>query len=301
MTMVVSAERVEQEFGADIPPRCEVPEHERFVLGTRSLHTGGGFDRSRDYTDLSIPLTGPVRLPGVRAGDRIRVDLHGIDIADRGALVTLPGRGAVSGLGTSGHSVPIKDGYVEFGDGVRIPVRPMVGKIGVGVPGEAPGSSTVGVHGGNLDCKELTAGASIFLTAQTDGAALYAGDLHACQGDGESSLTGVEVEGAITLSWHHARPTGSDRPLVLSADDRLLTIGDGDSLAEAVQAALDDLLALTVDAFGWTRERAAMFLSIAADVGICQLVNARLSAKAAVDVAHFAGTPHASWLTRAQP
>lgn len=293
----VRADHVEQAFRADVAAVATLTPDVPCHVETRSLHTGGAFDRSRTYTDLSIPLTGPLHLDGVRAGDCVRIDIHAIDIAARGAMVTLPGRGGFgTPLNTAGRSFRIADGVVPFSEGIDIPVQPMIGKLGVAVPAdEPPGSSTVGRHGGNIDCKDLTAGAAVFLTAQVDGALLYVGDLHACQGDGESSLTGVEVEGVVTLSWRPAphAATDSARPIVRTADGRVLTIGDGDTLDEAVRHALDDMLALTMRVHRWTREKAAMFLSIAADVGVCQVVNPRMSAKVAVPARYFAGTP---WL-----
>jgi amidase len=296
---IVGHDQVQHAFAADALPVASVPAGQKLTVRTRSLHTDGGFDRSLDYRDLSIPLTGPIRLTGTRPGDRVRIDIDRVHIADRGALVTMPGRGAFGvELATSGLSTRITDGMVHFAAGIDVPVRPMIGKLGVAVPDSPPGSSTVGAHGGNMDCTDITAGSAVILTVLVDEAALYLGDLHACQGDGESSLTGVEVEGAVDLAWHPMPEIGlaSPRPLVLTADRRVLTIGDGDTLAEAVELALQDMLALVQLAHGWSRERAAMFISIAADVGICQLVNPRLSAKVAVEVRHFAGTPCASWL-----
>ncbi|MBO9521369.1 MAG: acetamidase/formamidase family protein [Nocardioidaceae bacterium] len=277
-------------FSADPRPVLGVAEGQVFRLEARSLLTDGAFERSRDYTDLAIPVTGPVLFEGVAAGEVVRVQVHAIDIADRGAMVTLPGRGGFSApLATAGRIVPIVDGHARFAEGFDVPVRPMVGKIGVGVPGPAPDSSTVGLHGGNIDCKDLTAGASILLTAQVDGAAFYAGDLHACQGDGESSLTAVEIEGVVTLSWHRVDlpPALFPRPVVLTADERVLMIGDGPDLGAAATTALDDLQRLLVWALGWTPEEAAMFISIAADLGVCQVVNARASAKAGLPATYL--------------
>lgn len=298
----IGADCVEQAFRADVDPLATLAAGTRAVVQTRSLHTHSAFDRSRTYTDLSIPLTGPLHLAGVHAGDRIRIDIHAVDIASRGAMVTLPGRGGFgTPLDASGRSLRIGDGVVAFSAGIEIPVRPMIGKLGVAVPGDPPDGSTVGPHGGNIDCKDLGVGAAVYFTAQVDGALLYVGDLHACQGDGESSLTGVEVEGAVTLSWQPApdATAGSPRPIVLTADGRVLTIGDGDTLDDAVRHALDDMLALIVHVHGWTREKAAMFLSIAADVGICQVVNPRKSAKVAVSARYLAGM---QWLnTEGEP
>lgn len=277
-------------FTASAEPVLVVDDGEPFRLDAKSLLTGGFFEAG-EYERCAIPVTGPVVVRGARPGDALRVDIHGIDIADRGAMVTLPGRGGFSGgLGRYGRIVEIDDGGVRFGDGVTLPVRPMVGKIGVAPHDGEPSSSTVGPHGGNMDCKDVTAGSAVILPVQVAGARLFAGDLHAAQGDGECSLTGVEVEGTVTLSCRVLPGVSLARPVVLSAG-RVFTIGDGDDLDEAARAALDDMLALVVADRGWTREEAAMLLSAAADVAVSQLVNARASVKVSLAESYFRLAP----------
>lgn len=296
---VLAADRVELSFRPDAERRHRLAAGEPLTIRTRSLLTGGAFERSTDYADLTIPLTGPVELAGVRAGDRVLLRIHAVDIADRGAMVTLPGRGGFSRtLTTYGQVLDIDCGEIRFSDTIRVPVAPMIGKLGLAAP-DSPGSSTVGDHGGNLDCKEIATGAEVVLTAQLDGGLLYLGDLHACQGDGECSLTGVEVEGAATISWTRAPQelTLANRPLVLTAGGDVLTIGDGDTLDEAVRVALDDMLTLVSRAHDWPAEKAAMLLSIAAHVGICQVVNPRRSAKVSLAARYFSGTAYAPFLT----
>lgn len=277
-------------FTASAEPVLVVDDGERFTLDAKSLLTGGFFEAG-EYERCAIPVTGPVVVRGARPGDALRIDIHAIDIADRGAMVTLPGRGGFSGgLGRYGRVVDIDDGGVRFGDGVTIPVRPMVGKIGVAPRDGEPSSSTVGTHGGNMDCKDVTAGSAVILPVQVPGARLFAGDLHAAQGDGECSLTGVEVEGTVTLSCRVLPGVSVRRPVVLSVG-HVLTIGDGDDLDEAARNALDDMLALVVSDRRWTREEAAMLLSAAADVGVSQLVNARASAKVSLAERYFSRSP----------
>jgi len=269
----------------------EVDQGQPFSLDARSLLTGGHFDAGR-YELCSIPVTGPVIVRGVRPGDALRVDIHEIRIAGRGAMLTQPGRGGFGRpLRSHGHAVDIVDGEVLFGDGITIPVRPMIGKLGVAPRDGEQSSSTVGTHGGNMDCNDVVTGSAVILPVQVTGARLFAGDLHAAQGDGECSLTGVEVEGAVTLSCRVLPGVALARPVVLSGG-RIIAIGDGDDLDEAAGHALDDLLALVVADRGWSRERAAMLLSAAADVSVSQLVNARATVKASLDERYFLNPPY---------
>jgi amidase len=277
-------------FTAFAKPVLAVDQGELFTLEARSLLTGGFFEAG-EYEKCSIPVTGPVVVRGARPGDALRVEIHDIRIADRGAMVTLPGRGGFGEpLERFGHVVEIDDGGVRFAEGVTVPVRPMVGKLGVAPSQGEPSSSTVGAFGGNMDCNDLTAGSAVVLPVEVQGALLFAGDLHAAQGDGECSLTGVEVEGSVTLSCRVLPDVSVRRPVVLSGG-RVIAIGDGDDLDEAAKAALDDLLELVVLDRSWPREKAAMLLSAAADVAVSQLVNPRASVKAGLAERYFSRIP----------
>ena len=59
----------------------------------------------------------------------------------------------------------------------------------------APGShSTIPPRacGGNLDCRELVSGSTLYLPIEVDGALFSCGDGHAAQGDGEVAGTAIE-------------------------------------------------------------------------------------------------------------
>ena len=81
----------------------------------------------------------------------------------------------------------------EFLPGVRVPVVPFCGEIGV-APIDGPRSTIPpDVHGGNMDTRHLTAGSTLFLPVFHDGARLSMGDGHAAQGDGEVCGTAIET------------------------------------------------------------------------------------------------------------
>jgi len=279
-------------FRADVPPAIRVTQGEPFTLKARSLLSRCNSSLPRAYEEMVLPLTGPVAVDGVKQGDILRIDILNIEIADRGAVITLPGYGAFDPpLEYSAQVLTIRDSLVDF-DGIQLPVKPMVGKIGVAVPSRPPASNTVGSHGGNMDIQELTSGSSVLLPALVDEALLYAGDLHARQGDGESCLTGVEVAGSVTLSCYVANGFSVQRPVVLADEGKIMTIGDGNNLDKAVQVALDDMVTLLRQVHSWSREQAATFISIAGDVGVCQIVNPRVSAKVAVPANTFRFPEH---------
>ena len=88
----------------------------------------------------------------------------------------------------------------------------------MGMPPDEPGVHSTGPPrrcGGNIDCKELVAGTTLYLPISVDGALFSAGDGHAAQGDGEVSGTAIEcpVERAeLTLELSDLELAHADRP-----------------------------------------------------------------------------------------
>lgn len=77
---------------------------------------------------------------------------------------------------------------------IEIPVRAMLGTIGVGEPGIAGGAySPTSTHGGNMDYNDVVEGATLYFPVYHTGAYFYLGDGHAAQGDGEGFGAGIET------------------------------------------------------------------------------------------------------------
>lgn len=80
------------------------------------------------------------------------------------------------------------------GKGFKVPVRPMLGCIGVAPPGEVVQTSgPSSTHGGNIDYNDIVEGVTVYFPVYHKGAFFYVGDGHAVQGDGEGLGTGVET------------------------------------------------------------------------------------------------------------
>jgi len=126
--------------------------------------------------------------------------------------------------------------------------------------------------GGNIDCKELVAGATLYLPIPVEGALFSTGDGHAAQGDGEVSGTAIEcpvsavltldVRDDIELEWPFAR-----------AGDSWLTFGFDEHLGRAARIAVDGMLDLMERALGMSRDDALAFASVVVDLRVTQVVN----------------------------
>lgn len=281
-TTHVSAERTSREYDAHSESVATVSDGEVFTVEAVSLLNDANRDLPTTYETLKIPVSGPVHIRGVQPGQRVRIDILDIEIANAGAMVTLPGHGLFGDrVGVSGRVVPIIGKKAVFAHDLRIPIAPMVGKIALAPSASSPPSSTVGDYGGNMDNQRLGIGASIYLIAEVEGGQLYLGDLHACQADGESSLTAVEVSGVVTIRVSTTRSLPIKVPVVVTGQE-VMTIGSGETLEEAAKQAGDTMLTLLTEERGWSLDKGAMALSLIGDIGICQLVNPRVSARMAI-------------------
>lgn len=162
--------------------------------------------------------------------------------------------------------------------GDEVVLRPFLGVVGLCPAGDGP-CSTIPPRrvGGNLDCRELVVGSSLFLPVEVDGALLSIGDGHGAQGDGEVAGVALEcpmerVEIQVVL---HGRPplaVERVRPWATTpAGD--LVLGIGASLDEAAADALDGVVDLLVARHGLSRQRALALASVGADLRISQVVN----------------------------
>lgn len=146
-------------------------------------------------------VTGPIYVEGAAPGDVLKIRINRIVPRSYGANWNLP-RELKLGLFPSTFSkVQVKHFYLDLGrrktqflPRIELPVRPFPGIIGV-ARAESGRYSTVppGPFGGNLDCRELVEGTTIYLPVFVDGALLWSGDSHAVQGNGEINLTAIET------------------------------------------------------------------------------------------------------------
>jgi amidase len=220
-------------------------------------------------------ITGPVAVKGAKPGKVIKVDIVDLVLTmDHGFVNLFTDRGGFKGRITqaSQRRIPIHDGYCWFSDKIKVPVNPMVGRIGVAPKeGDYP-SNTVGAHGGNMDNNLIVKGASVYFPVWHEGGLISIGDIHAAMGDGESCISGVETCGDVTMRCSIVDDLTITRPLVVSGGS-VMTTAEGKTLDEAVRIALFDMADLMVARLGLSFDEAAMLISIAADVRICEIVN----------------------------
>ncbi len=157
---------------------------------------------------------------------------------------------------------------------VSIPLRPFMGVMGnaLAAPGQHSTTPPRSV-GGNIDCRELVSGSTLWLPIEVEGALFSVGDGHAVQADGEVGQTAIEcpmeqVELTFTL-----RPDLELSMPEATTPVGYITFGFDDSLHEAANIALNRMLDFMENRYHLTRPRALALASLAVHTRVTQIVN----------------------------
>src|SRR5439155_1475154 len=133
--------------------------------------------------------------------------------------------------------------------------------------------------GGNIDCKELVAGTTLYLPIPVDRALFSAGDGHAAQGDGEVSGTGIETPTRAQLTLDVRDDLSLEWPIA-RIDGAWLTFGFHEHLGQAARIAVDGMLALMERELGVTGDDALVLASVGVDLRVTQVANRALGVHA---------------------
>jgi acetamidase/formamidase len=227
-------------------------------------------------------LCGPIAIRGARPGMTLEVRINEIQMGSWGftpaggwdsevyrrlGVVDLPG---VVHLWTlDGESMTGRNQH-----GHVIALRPFMGVMGM--PPDEPGlhsTSPPRLWGGNMDCKELVAGSTLYLPIPVEGALFSVGDGHAAQGDGEVCMTAIEcpmdrVE--LTFRLRDDLPLTTPRAHTPAG---WLTLGFHEDLNEGAFLAVETMLELMGEQFSLERADALALASLVVDLRITQIVN----------------------------
>ena len=145
-------------------------------------------------------------------------------------------------------------------DRLSLPYAPMVGCFGVAPEREqAISTSAAGPHGGNMDYRGFTEGATAYFPVSAPGALFHIGDCHAVQGDGEIVGTGVEVScdvqftARVLKGRRIAWPRGEN-------DAYIFALGNARPLDQALQHATTEMVRWLGDEYGLNARAASTLL-----------------------------------------
>jgi acetamidase/formamidase len=244
----------------------------------QELYTAYEGEKGDQRIDQS--LTGPIFVRGAEIGDTIEVRIRSIEL-----WLPIAAMSFRAGRGTLPEEFPysrdrvmwldIAKKTLDFAPGVVVPLsRPFWGDIGVAPPASMGriNASVPGVHGGNMDNRDLVAGTSLFLPVHAPGALLSIGDGHASQGDGEVALSAIEtsLKGEIQVVLHKGKRQGWPRA---ETPTHYMAIGLHENLDQAVKIAVKEMLDFIVETKGLSRDDAYMLMSAAMDLHVTEVVD----------------------------
>lgn len=223
------------------------------------------------------PATGPLYVEDAAPGDVLKVDIIKIEISNQGAVVTSPGLGRLSEKIEKEETVigKIEGDFVDY-KGIKIPLNKMIGVIGTAPAGEGISTGTPYDHGGNLDCKMIKEGVSLYLPVNVKGALLSLGDLHAAMGDGEIMGSGMEIAGEVEVRVEVLKDFDYKLPII-ETEEKWITLGSRKTMEEASDLAINNMVDLIMKKTDLTMNQAGMLLSIAGDLKVCQIVDPNMT------------------------
>lgn len=231
------------------------------------------------------PVTGPVYVEGAQPGDALVVEIIDFEGSGWGWTAIIPGFGLLADDFPTPflHISSYGAGGVEFAPGIRLPVRPFPGTIGV-APGEPGLHSVVPPRevGGNMDIRDLTRGATLWLPVRVPGALFSVGDTHAAQGDGEVCGTAIESPMVVTLKFTLTKGANLRRPQfsipsppTRHVDERgyHVTTGIAPDLMQAAKDAVRDMIDYLDKEHRLAPDLAYTLCSVAGDLRISEVVD----------------------------
>lgn len=229
-------------------------------------------------------VAGPIHVEGAQPGDTLQVELLAFEPGDWGWTASIPGFGLLADEFPDPHLriTRLAGGVGELLPGVRIPLAPFCGELGVAPAGPPRSTIPPAEHGGNMDTRHLTAGSILWLPVQVPGALFSLGDGHAAQGDGEVCGTAIETPMRATVrltvrrdvhvtapEFRTAGPLGTSTNTAgwLAAD------GVGPDLFAAARDAVRRMIDRLATEQGLAPMDAYLLLSVAGDLRISEIVD----------------------------
>jgi acetamidase/formamidase len=303
-------------FSADVKPVLTVEPGDIVTIETVVAMDPEEIDRSGGVPPSAVPdytraiyrdvkdrgpgghvLTGPIAVKGAEPGDVLEVRILAIDLAvDYGFNRVRPYTGALPdefpGVFRRFIRIDRAAKKAEVAPGVVIPLdHPFFGTMGVAPPAIMGriSSAPPGIHAGNMDNKDIGAGASLYVPVYVPGALFSVGDAHAAQGQGEVDLTAIEtglrgkfqfiVHKDMKLTWPRAEtPT------------HWIVMGLNPNLEEAMKMAVRETIGFITQRFPkLSSDEAYMIASVAVDYHVTQVVDGTKGIHGMIPKAIFVG------------
>ena len=230
------------------------------------------------------PASGPIFVEGAQPGDTLKSEILAIDVGEY-ASMRISNRGGLMADRVTApivRCIPLKDGYAELA-GVRMPLDPMIGVIGVAPEGEDVDTESPGAHGGNMDTRHIRAGSTLYLPVAAEGALFALGDVHARMGDGEICICGLECPAEVTVRLSVVHGKREKWPMLKDESNRWYTIASAADLDEAAKLSADAMMDFIEKRVTIDHNELILLMSLVCHLEISQVVDPLLTARTSLD------------------
>jgi len=278
-------------FSRDIPPILSIEPGD--TVRYKTLDAGWGLEaqhgdntprllfepRHKDL-DQGHALCGPIEIHGAQPGMTLEISMNQIipgpygwtwagDWSEDGTDPYNLGKEAMLAWTLDRETMT---GREQFGHTVSL--HPFMGVMGM--PPDEPGIHSTApprACGGNIDCKELVAGSTLYLPVSVPGALFSVGDGHAAQGDGEVSRTAIECPMDIVELTFRLRDDMHLTTPRANTPSGWIALAFHEDLNAATRIAINAMLDLIVEQHRVERAEAYALASVVVDMHITQIVN----------------------------
>ncbi|KAH8549029.1 Formamidase [Umbelopsis sp. PMI_123] len=237
-------------------------------------------------------VNGPIYVEEAEPGDVLEIEILDVKTDIWGWTAIIPGFGLLADefpepqlkiWNIQRDETAPETGYAWFKPGIKIPIAPFCGEMGL-APAEAGKKSTIPPyhHGGNMDTKHIVKGSKLYLPIQVKGALFSLGDGHAAQGDGECCGTAIEtpIFATVRLTVHKSFKISEPQfvtagPLATQTNTApfYCCTGVDSDLVEATRKSIRNMIDYLQRTKGLTRQEAYMLCSVVVDLKLCEVVD----------------------------
>lgn len=264
----IEATTLDARWGIEVPTSDDAP--------------GAMFADRDPVKDAGHALCGPIAIRGAEPGMTLAIEIDGLTPGSWGWNVAGGRENGINerlGFGTEQElyvpwTVDPDSGTATNTFGHTVRIAPFFGVLGMpDDTGDLLPTAPPRPTGGNIDCKELVSGTTLYLPIAVEGGLLSVGDGHAAQGDGEISGTAIECPMASSRLTLSLRDDLSLNTPIARTADAWITFGFDESLDEAMLIAMDAMLDLMGREHGVNRHQAMALASVVVDLRVTQAVN----------------------------
>ncbi len=282
--LYITKETVNDIMKWDNKPAGYCKSGETIIFETRDCYDNTITSSERPLGDregLSNPVTGALYVEGAEVGDILKVEIEDIKLRSWGVMRSSTTAGVFHEKYKKREAIifQVKDNKIYFDDKLILDADPMIGVIGT-APVEKEGipTTTPGKHGGNMDCKKIVKGSTIYLPVNVKGGLLSMGDIHALMGDGEVFICGLEIAGEITVKVSVLKNIKLPTPFLYSRG-KVMSIQSAEDLNKAGDMAAKEMFEFVKEATKQNDVRTGMLMSLLSDMAVCQVVDPLLTVR----------------------